>query len=336
MVTGWCGPADDSFGPTVKGCRNNFDFTLLFEDAFLSLGPSILLVLIVPLRLAQLLKSTKKVNRGLLQLLKVVGFHLQHSLVPFLDALQINSLLYFTLQVVLLVRWTRLGAFRTHLSVAAGALALVDAIAIGILSFFDHSRSVRPSTILQIYLIMSLMFDVVRTRTLWLLRHDQILASVFTASVVSKAGMLWLEVTEKRSLLEPAYRNLNRESTSGFANTSVFWWLNKPLHMGARKLFGLEDLENVDEEILSSNVQHEIQLRWEQCRVFPNMLPTLKLTSISIQKGEVRSTAQHGESFSVVSACGNIPPPLHDRIYLCTTISGLHFDQQYRRCRPCS
>ena len=32
--------SDAKFGPVIKGARRNFDFTLLFEDAFLAVVPS--------------------------------------------------------------------------------------------------------------------------------------------------------------------------------------------------------------------------------------------------------------------------------------------------------
>ncbi len=33
-------PGDDAFGPTVQGCRGDFDFTLKFEMIFFSLIPA--------------------------------------------------------------------------------------------------------------------------------------------------------------------------------------------------------------------------------------------------------------------------------------------------------
>lgn len=53
--------ADDKFGPHVVGCRDNFDFTLLFEQSILSLAPSALLVLISVPRIVQLRRRTIKI-----------------------------------------------------------------------------------------------------------------------------------------------------------------------------------------------------------------------------------------------------------------------------------
>ena len=56
--------ADDRFGPAVHGCRENFDFTLLFEQSFFSILPCAIFLLIVPLRLRKLSNSGVKVVEG--------------------------------------------------------------------------------------------------------------------------------------------------------------------------------------------------------------------------------------------------------------------------------
>ena len=184
---------------------------------------------------------------------------LTHSCRP-----QINSVVLVALQIELLTRWAKAGLLRTPLSIASGTLAVLDAVAIGALSLFYHSRSVRPSTILQLYLSISLLFDIARTRTLWLVRFDAVLASLFTAGTVSKAFMLCLEIIEKRSSLEPAFRSIVREATSGFANLSIFWWLNEPLKKGSRKVIGLKDLDELAEDFRSDTLRLNLGENWDQ------------------------------------------------------------------------
>jgi hypothetical protein len=56
-----CLPVNDQiFGPAVSGCRDDFDFTLLFEQSILSIGPSALLLLITPLRILHLARRNVK------------------------------------------------------------------------------------------------------------------------------------------------------------------------------------------------------------------------------------------------------------------------------------
>ncbi len=69
-----CHPLNDNvFGPVVNECRSNFDFTLLFEQSILSIGPAALLLLLAPLRFVKLLKASKKTTPSTLKLSKSVG-----------------------------------------------------------------------------------------------------------------------------------------------------------------------------------------------------------------------------------------------------------------------
>lgn len=68
-----CQPSsDDSFGPIVKGCRSDFDFTLLFEQTILSIGPAVLLLLFTPLRLVTLLRYRTKTRFSRFRSIKTV------------------------------------------------------------------------------------------------------------------------------------------------------------------------------------------------------------------------------------------------------------------------
>jgi hypothetical protein len=73
MASPSCLPkSDDVFGPIVQGCRSNFDFTLLFEQTILSIGPAALLLIFAPPRVIRLLRSTKKTLSSRLRLYKTV------------------------------------------------------------------------------------------------------------------------------------------------------------------------------------------------------------------------------------------------------------------------
>lgn len=64
--------ADDQFGPAVKGTRSSFDFTLLFENTFLSIVPSTIFLFAALLRARSLYGSSKKVASSWTRLQKIV------------------------------------------------------------------------------------------------------------------------------------------------------------------------------------------------------------------------------------------------------------------------
>src|SRR3569833_15369 len=55
-------PADTAFGPVVQACRDDFDFTIAFEQYFFSILPASLLLLAAPLRIGYLRKLPKAVT----------------------------------------------------------------------------------------------------------------------------------------------------------------------------------------------------------------------------------------------------------------------------------
>jgi hypothetical protein len=64
--------ADDQFGPIIA-CAHTFDFTLVFEQSILSIGPSAIFISLSLLRFSQLRKTNVKITRGILGYAKVVG-----------------------------------------------------------------------------------------------------------------------------------------------------------------------------------------------------------------------------------------------------------------------
>jgi len=57
-----CQPSyDAAFGPVIaSSCRSGFDFTLMFEQSILSIGPAALLLLAIPWRAYSLYHSNIK------------------------------------------------------------------------------------------------------------------------------------------------------------------------------------------------------------------------------------------------------------------------------------
>ena len=141
---------------------------------------------------------------------------------------------------------------------AAAALDFAAACGLCILSHYEHSRSVQPSVLINVYLLLSLIFDVVRTRTLWLIPGPVVrnLAVITSMSVGIKLGILILEAQEKRGILLEVYKDLPPEATSGIYKRSVFWWLNPLFRSGFAKILRMGDLDSIDDN-LSSSAMHK-------------------------------------------------------------------------------
>lgn len=245
-----CPPSsDDVFGPAVNGCRGNFDFTLFFEQTVLSIGPSALLLLFAPPRIVRLLRASVKTLSNPIRATKAL-----------------TALVLVGLQLGLVILWTDKSA--TRASVPAAVLSFLDAIAIFAISTLEHTRAVRPSFLVNVYLLASILFDVAQARTLFLRQESQAILALFTAAIGVKLLLLLQEAKNKRMYLKAPYREYPPEATSGIFNRSFFWWLNPLFAHGFRKVLSLNDLYAIDIGLTSEPLQKRMKKSWAK-RVSP-------------------------------------------------------------------
>ncbi|KAL7953090.1 P-loop containing nucleoside triphosphate hydrolase protein [Trichoderma compactum] len=244
---------DNSFGPTASSCETpRFDFTLLFEQSILNIAPCVLLLIFSLPRTLYLFRSKPKVLRNRIGIPKLVAYAALISL-----------------QLSLLVVWSVHHEALTRASLAAATLSLADGIALSVLSYLEHRRSIRPSSIILVYLVFSIAFDAVQCRTLWLLKTN-VLAPVTTATLACKLVVFLLELGEKRHILLYPWNNLTPETTSSIINRSLFWWLNDLLLRGFRTPLYTDTLYEIDDSMKSERLFHKLQdtrQKWSGSRV---------------------------------------------------------------------
>lgn len=143
---------------------------------------------------------------------------------------------YIILQMILLIVVTRIPSSGSGNSIASAASSFVCSVSVLGLSYLEHSRSTRPSTILITYLSSSSVIDIGQ---LFHQRDVTVSDSLFHASVVLKLSFLLLEAQGKKKYLRPKYQSSPQESLAGTINQSFLWWLNGIFFRGPRsvKLF---------------------------------------------------------------------------------------------------
>jgi len=142
------------------------------------------------------------------------------------------------MQTALLVLQAQKPVLRTRASIAAVVFSVIDALALCLLSHTEHIYSVRPSTIINIYLLFTLPFDAARCRTLWINSNTKTVAAVFTSTIGVKILIIIAEAIEKRGILLSRYQNTSPEVTSGIYSRSFFWWLNGLMTTGTFSAIG--------------------------------------------------------------------------------------------------
>lgn len=169
------------------------------------------------------------------------------------------------MQTIYLVVDTTQSGFKTRATIPAAALLLVDALGLLGLSHLEHLHSVRPSALINIWLLITLPFDMARARTLWLDHANTATAAVFTSALGVKIMVFIAEAIEKRNILLERYRHTSPEVTSGIYSRSFFWWLNNLLTTGFQRVIKTEDLYPIGEDMKSQHLYARAQTSWNKC-----------------------------------------------------------------------
>lgn len=237
---------DASFGPHFKG---RFDFTLRFEHLILTILPMIILILLTPIYLHRL--SLRTLTRsGYLLYVKL-------SIIGALVAIQIANV----------VLWGTNVYYRTAISMSAAALSCFGALCIIGIIFAEHFYSLRPSTVLSIFLSLMTLFDIAKTRSYFMRDGLETIAGLHIVIVVLEFALLMSQELSKRKLVHkekyPA-DSYGHEVFSGFWNRSLFVWLNSTLLLGFRRIISVEDLHDMGPQLDPVRLHERLQERWQK------------------------------------------------------------------------
>lgn len=131
-----------------------------------------------------------------------------------------------------------------------------------ILSYFEHSKNIRPSSIINAYLLLTLPFDAAQLRTRWLRGHDVAGNGVASSILGLKLLILISEAMEKKNILFAPYKYFSPEATSGLFSRGLFWWLTPLFGLGFRGTVHDGDLFKADEDLLSEACEARFLKHW--------------------------------------------------------------------------
>lgn len=158
---------------------------------------------------------------------------------------------------------------------------LVATLGLALLSYAEHTRAVRPSSILNTFLFATLLFDIVHARTLWLraANHvEDIISYVATAAAAVRSALVVLEALDKRRSLRPEYQAYPPEATTSLYNRTFFWWLNPLFLQGFRREIDVDDLFVLDKHLKASYGYQRFHTAWTSSMLFSFFFLFLLLT----------------------------------------------------------
>jgi ABC-type multidrug transport system fused ATPase/permease subunit len=230
-----------------------FDWSFQFEQLFFSIIPSALFIIASSWRTLSQTRKPKMVHAPMFQFIKLVctALHLQ---LPCSQFVQGAVTAYVCLAFVLVVLVLASHVYVSSMFMAAVVLRLVAALLMMALSTVDHSKNPRPSTLLTVYLCLTLLLDAAQARTLFISStsySEHVYSSTFCASVALKACILVFEAQQKASwvLWNDDEEEHSPEETSGIFSLGVFFWLNKLFLAGYRTILTIETLLPLDSSL---------------------------------------------------------------------------------------
>jgi ATP-binding cassette subfamily C (CFTR/MRP) protein 1 len=153
---------------------------------------------------------------------------------------------------------------RTPTALTAAALVVIDAIGLLLLSHHEHFRSLRPSSIINAYLLVTVLFDIARTRSLWIQHAPKPISIVFSAMLAAKLIVACAEALEKRNILLSQFQDTSLEATSGIYGRAFFWWLNKTMSTGFRSVLRKGDMFPIEKGISSAVLKTKAEKLWSE------------------------------------------------------------------------
>ncbi|SPB43073.1 unnamed protein product [Aspergillus niger] len=240
--------SEDAFGPQARACYGGYDFTLLFEESVMTIGPIGLLLLCLFPRVVYLYrKSLRDGSKDGAYTAKLISYGW-----------------FAAIQTAILVSWTSGDEPTTRTTVPAAALSLVAAVALGLAAHFEHTRSVKPPLVIEIYLLFTIAFDAVRLRTLWGMGYHGHIFKLSTIFVIWKVVLLVQEAWPRElGLLEQSY---SPEEKVGWINRRMFWWVNPLLFLGSKKDLQADDLFTLNRSLQSEVCSKSFSEVWQNAK----------------------------------------------------------------------
>ncbi|KAJ3495648.1 hypothetical protein NLG97_g3239 [Lecanicillium saksenae] len=251
-----------AFGPAVSSqCLGGFDFTLLFEETILTILP--------PSRsrsrasIARCDPQSRQIMASAHEDGTDVPTSVQHELLAN-DSPQASYGVYIVLQIALLALWAQPNAPKTMSTLAAVSVTLATSIFLLYVSYLEHTRSVRPSTLLTLYLGFSTLLDLARVRTLFYLESADKLAAIFLTGFCVKVVVFALELYEKRQMLRAQWKSESPEATSSTYSRALFIWLNSLMIKGFGTALTVDTLTPLDSDLLDASEPTTLLARWNK------------------------------------------------------------------------
>lgn len=158
------------------------------------------------------------------------------------------------IQATLLGLWASSFGKTTRATIGTATVTLVAYLVLGILSQYEHARTIKPSTINTGYLFLSSLLSIPESRTLYFVESNRVIPILYTVNLCLRAVLLVVESIPKDSVLKRAYQNPPPETATGVLGLSLFTWINPLLLLGSRTDLTVAQLPALEDALCTTGV----------------------------------------------------------------------------------
>lgn len=152
---------------------------------------------------------------------------------------------------------------------ASAILTALNSPVMTCLSYLEHHRSRRTSLLLNSYLFLATILNIVRMRTAWLVHGKQAYSILFTVATTASAALVVLEAIPKSRWLKFRHEPLSPEETSGLYSLLFMSWVSPLLRLGNKKILDDTDLYPLDSRLSAAVQSKHFQKKWRQSEHTP-------------------------------------------------------------------
>ncbi|KAI1805949.1 P-loop containing nucleoside triphosphate hydrolase protein [Daldinia bambusicola] len=152
---------------------------------------------------------------------------------------------------------------RTYFHASQG-LQIAAVLMLCVLSFLEHQRSMRPSSVITLYLIACITRDFLEISDMLQGQGSRFMQDPILAQITLEAALLVAENLEKEQTKEYSGQYVSPEEKSGLLGRIFFWWINPVLVEGYHNVLLNSNLPAVDSELLSRPIRAAAIHAWEK------------------------------------------------------------------------
>jgi len=153
-----------------------------------------------------------------------------------------------------------------HTTLATNIVALLAFVILTVLSDVEHCRTARPSAIIQAFFFFTILLDMARVRTQWLLDDNYLNAILVTVIFALRLPGLVIESQEKWRHASIPPEAIAPEDRPGLFGRTFFTWLNPMFMEGYKRDLSMEDLFAIDEDIKGERLYRRLLKQWNSGR----------------------------------------------------------------------